>query len=91
MKYILGAHSKVQTEFIYLETGASPLKDVIATRRMMYLQNILKRPKEEVVKRVFEAQKLNPVKGDWIELVKKDFNNVGVILNETEISEKNEI
>ena len=64
------------------------MKGVIATRRMMYLQNILKRRKEEFVKRVFEAQKLNPVKVDWIELVKKDFNNVGINLNETEISEK---
>ena len=39
----------------------------------------------------FEAQKLNPVKGDWIELVKKDFNNVGINLNETEISEKKKL
>ena len=50
MKYILGAHSKVQTEFIYLETGAIPLKDVIATRRMMYLQNILKDQKKKLSK-----------------------------------------
>ena len=87
MKYILGAHSKVQTEFIQLETGAIQLKGVIATRRMMYLQNILKRPKEEFFKRVFGAQQLNSVKGDWIEVIKKDFNNVGINLDKTEISE----
>ena len=85
MKYILGSHSKVQTEFLYLETGAVPLAEVIKTRRMIYLQNILKRPKEEVIRKVYEAQKLSPVMGDWTELVTKDFYDVGIILNEKEI------
>ena len=56
MKYILEAHSKFETEFIYLETGAIPVKDVIATRRMMYLQNKLESSKKEVVKRVLRLK-----------------------------------
>ena len=67
LRYILGAHSKVQTEFLYLETEATPLKQVIPSRRLMYLQALLKRPHTELARQVFEAQKDNPVKGDWAE------------------------
>ena len=62
-----------------------PLGQVISTRRMMYLQNILKRPDGEMLKGVYEAQKSNPVRGDWIELVKGDFENMGISLDEAEI------
>ena len=47
--YISSANSKVQKEFLYLETGAIPLGHVITTRRMTYLQTILKRPQGELI------------------------------------------
>ena len=87
LRYILSAHSKVQKEFLYLETGAIPLGHVITTRRMTYLQTILKHPQGELIREVYEAQKINSVKGDWVELVKQDFDNVDMILNEKEIQE----
>ena len=34
--FIVGAHAKVQTDFLYLESGTIPLKDVITIRRLMY-------------------------------------------------------
>ena len=40
MKIICDGHSKTPTEFLYLETGATPLKDIVASRRIMYLHNI---------------------------------------------------
>ena len=64
LRYILGAHSKIQTEFLYLETGATPLKQVITSRRIIYLQTILKRPGTELTHKVYKAQQENPVKGD---------------------------
>ena len=73
LKYICKAHSKTPTEFVYLETGAIPLPFIVASRRMIYLQNILKRQPEELLRRVFEAQKTNPTHGDFIMLVKEDF------------------
>ena len=85
MIYILGAHSKVQKEFLYLETGAIPLGQLISTQWMMYLQNILKHLEGEMLRKVFEAQNYNSVRGDWIELVKRCFNNVGMNLDEAEI------
>ena len=85
MIYILGAHSKVQKEFLYLETGAIPLGQLISTQRMMYLQNILKHPEWEMLRNVSEAQKNNSVRGDWIKLVKRYFDNLGMNLDEAEI------
>ena len=67
MKVICDGHSKAPTEFLYLETGATPLKDIVALRRIMYLHNILNRDKEELVRRIYETQKQNPTKGDFIE------------------------
>ena len=42
----------------------------------MYLQNILNRDKEELIRRVYEAQKNNPTRGDFILLVKKDLEDI---------------
>ena len=58
MRYILGAHSKVQKAFLYLETGDILLGQFISTKRMMSLQNILRRPEREMLRKVYEAQKV---------------------------------
>ena len=70
--YIVGAHAKVQTEFQYLETGTTSVKYVITSRILLYLQNKLKRPQSKILRQVYEAQKENPVQGDWGNLVNED-------------------
>ena len=72
LRQILGAHAKVPSEMLHLETGAIPLSHVIAVRRLLYLQNILKKNKNEIVRQVYTAQKENPSKGDWINIVEED-------------------
>ena len=52
---------------------------------MIYLQNILKRPDNELVKRIFKAQEEDPVQGDFAQLVSQDFLTIGEKLNLTEI------
>ena len=42
-------------------------------RRLNYLHNILKKPDNELIKRVYEAQKHKPTQGDWIELIRNNF------------------
>ena len=71
LRYINGAHAKTQNEFLYLETGTLNIERIISNRRMMYLQTIVKRDSDEITKKIYECQKRNPIKGDWIELVKK--------------------
>ena len=69
--------SKTATEFLHLKTSALPFKYEIASRTIMFLQNILKRRGKELVKRVGNPQKNKPTTGDFIELVKKDLEMVG--------------
>ena len=61
LKGILKAHSKTPTEFLHLETGTVPLRWVIAQKRFNYLRHILSRSHDELIKKVFLAQKEHPV------------------------------
>ena len=45
---------------------------------MIYLQTILKRPDEELIKQVYKCQQENPVPGDWCLLLKEDFDKINV-------------
>ena len=97
LRSIIGAHSKVAVEQLYLETGTIPLHYVMKMRRMIYLQTILKRTKSELTRKVYDEMKKDPMKNDWSEMVKKDFDEVGMEHNEklieeqTEYSYKNEV
>ena len=73
LRSIFKAHSKTPLKFLHLETGTVPLRYIIASRRINYLQNILSKPESELIHRVYEAQKLKTCTGDWIEVVRKDF------------------
>ena len=88
LRYILKAHSKVQNEFLYLETGALKIEQIISSRRLMYLQTILKRPDDELTKRVCNCQKKNPSEGDWCQLVTKDLEVLKLGMTEQEIKDE---
>ena len=83
------AHSKTPVEFLYLETAAQPLKNVISSRRIMYLHNILNRNSDELVRRIFEAQRNNPTPGDFICLVKIALEYIDEPYNENNIVSMN--
>ena len=83
LKYILQSHSKVQNEFLYLETGILNVEQTMSCQRFMYLQTILNRSDEELTKRVYNAQKKNPLEGDWVKMVEKDFEVIGFGINES--------
>ena len=80
LRLLVSGHSKTSKEFLYLESGAIPIRFIISSRRILFLHTILQRSNEELTKKVYEAQKSNPTKGDFYELVKKDLN----VLNITE-------
>ena len=86
LRGILSAHAKTPIEFIYLETGALPLSYVMSARRMIYLQTILKRHNEEIIRKVYECQKRNPSPGDWCEQLKEDFTNINMHIQDEHIA-----
>jgi hypothetical protein len=70
---------------LYLELAQLPIKNVIAVRRILYLHNILGRPDNELVKRIYYAMKNDPLKGDWINQVTKDMDEINLHLSDQEI------
>ena len=87
MRTILAAHSKTPIEFLYLETGALPAKYVITSRRLNYLKHIHMQSDHELIKRVYQAQRDDPKRGDWWELVKSDLE--GYDIDEDELKQMN--
>ena len=87
LREILGAHSKVPVEMLYLETATLQIPQIITLRRLMYLQTLVKRSDEELTSRVFTAMKSDPKPGDWCEMVQKDFENINLHINEIHIKQ----
>ena len=85
LRALLQAHPKIPLEFLYLETGAVRIKHIISSRRMIYLQTLLKRDDEEITKRILREQERNPCAGDYIMLVKDDFTRLEMVYDENYI------
>ena len=86
LRTLVHGHAKTPIEFIYLETGSIPIRYILGSRRMCFLQTILKREDRELTKKVYRAQTKNPVDGDFYMLVKEDFNNIGEEIDEIRIA-----
>ena len=55
---------------------------------LIYLQTILKRDRDEVTRCVYEAQKQDPHKGDFVKLVQEDALMINYIIDETKYKEE---
>ena len=86
LKKILKSHSKTPKEALYLETGLLPIRYVAMRRRLMYLHNILIKPENELIKKVYQAQETLPTKGDWFQQVMEDKNKLGLNISDFQIS-----
>ena len=80
------AVSSTPIEAYYLETGALPLRFIVIARRLMFLWSILQKKEDELVRQVFNAQQLKPVKGDWCLQVVGDMKYLKINLDVLEIS-----
>ena len=87
LRGILSAHPKIPIEALYLETKTIPIRFIIASRRIMYLHAILQRKANQLIRRIFEAQKNDPIPGDFVEIVRRDFLDISLDMTEAEISQ----
>ena len=85
LKGLVEGHSKTATIFHYLETGSLMLRHIIRINRVMYHHHILSLNTEETVRKIYEKQKTGHLKGDWIELLKSDFDFMEIDIDEEEI------
>ena len=81
LRFLLGSHAKAPLEMLYLESGATPIRFIMTSRRLNFLQTIVKRDEEELTHRILKAQMENPTQGDFIKLVEEDFQVIGVPLD----------
>ena len=78
-------HPKGPIAALYLELGQLPIRFIWASRRILYLQTILKRNQTEVTRKMYNAQVQDPYKGDFCELVKKHIETLDLKLTNSEI------
>ena len=72
-RFIFNSPVTTPTAAYYLETGSVQIKYLLKGRRVMYLWSILHQPEDELVWKVYNAQKMFPVKDDWYFIIKNDF------------------
>ena len=70
---------------LYLETGSKPIRFIIQTRRLMYLQYILKEHPDSLISKFFHAQDAQPMKNDWALTCRKDIEELEINLSYEEI------
>ena len=84
-RYILGAHSKTAIEWLYADTGRLNMESLMQIRRLMYLWHVLCRDKDELIRRVYDTQKVASNTGDWYDMVQKDKQQLGIHMTDTDI------
>ena len=62
-------------EAFYLETSSLPIRYILMGRRLIYLWDILQKNESELVRKVFNSQKVFYVKHDWAQQVKQDLED----------------
>ena len=82
---VLG-HAKIPVPALYLETGQVPVRYLLACRRLLYLQTILQRDSDELIHKVYIAQKAAPSPGDFCQLVDKDRQLLDCLFTDEQIA-----
>ena len=85
IKGLLACHAKIPLPALYLETGQVPVRYILACRRILYLQTILHRSDEELIKRVYLAQRADTTDGDFCQLVDDDMRLLDLQLTDIQI------
>ena len=72
---------------LYLEAGIIPARYQIHRQILVFLQYILQQPKDSLMHKVFEAEKRNPSKGDWVSSVTTLMNRYKIELTFLQIED----
>ena len=73
-------------EAFYLETSSIPIRHILIGRRLLYYWDIISKNESELVRKVFDSQKVLSVKNDWAIQIKQDLEDCEIDLPEFEIS-----
>ena len=84
---ILECSSSVPRNLIYLELGILRIRDIIKTRRFMFLHHILKQNESSLLYRFFIAQVKYPTYKDWTSQILEDMEELNIDLEFQDISD----
>jgi hypothetical protein len=87
LRSLVEAHSKCSKAFILLEFGVISFSYLIMIRRIMYHHHIIGRNNDEVIKKIYNKQKEEYLKGDWFQTLKTDFDTIKEDLEDDRISQ----
>ena len=73
-------------ESYYIETFTTPVRFVLMGRRLMYLWTLLQKSENELVKQVYNTQKMFPVKNDFVLVVREDLKACSIDMTDEQIS-----
>ena len=85
LRKIFKGQSKTALEAFYLEGGIIAVRFILAKRKLMYLWTILRRPEEEMLKKVFNVQQAIKTPGDWALKIKEDLEKYEIDITDEEI------
>ena len=66
-----------------------PVRYQVIRQMLNQLQSILQQPNNSLLQRVYQAQRINPTKGDWASETDKILKQLDVNLSTQEIQEMN--
>ena len=84
-KQLFNCHSKTGIECYYSESASIPIRIKVSARRLMYWWHIISVDKSELINRVYSAQKLSPVYGDWVKQLDIDKKQFDIKLSDTDM------
>ena len=82
LRRLTGGHSKCGTEFHHLETATWKLRHHLSYRRIMFHHHILTRDKNETIHKIYNKQKEETLKGDWLNSINSDFDFLKMKIDE---------
>ena len=82
LRMILQAQAKTPVEMLHFETGTLPLRFVHVGRCLNYLHSILKRDKDELVRKGLKKQMEVETPGEWFHTILKDFQLINEAFDE---------
>ena len=84
LRAITGAQSKVPIELLYIETAQLSISHAISVRRLKYWHTIVTRHRDKLISQVYHAMKDRPLKDDWVYLLYKDLEKIGLSIDNEE-------
>ena len=81
LRKIVEVGKSVSTAFLHLELGTRPLRFIIKTRRIMFLQYVLKEKESSLLSQFLKAQMEEPLAGDWWLTARSDLEDLKLNLS----------